>query len=688
MATLNDLRTKGGWIIAVIVAIAMVAFLLGDFINSGSSIINERKTRVGEINGDKVGYATFYNRVEELQDIYRMLWGTSAFSNDQQEAIYDGVWQQFLMESVYEPGFKKLGVGVSDAEQVDMVNGVYLSPIITSMFSDPTTGAFNDTYLKAFLAGVSSNEQYSTVWNFLKNQMIEEREMSNYVGLVSAAFEPNDLEINRQVAASNESASGKFISVYYSAIADSLVMGSITDNDVKKYYNEHKELYKQEASRMINYVIFDVIPTDADYEEAAKTVAELAAEFAETQTPLQYATLNSQQTVDSKYYKESELPSQYVSYAFGADKGKMYGPVLTGDIYTMARLTEIRNMPDSLSARHILLSAADQSKADSLLTLLRQGADFATLANEYSVDTAANADGGNLGTFAPEEMVSDFSDACLDAKVGEYFTVNTSYGTHIVQVTSKSAATPKAQFATIVYTVDPSEATQQDVYNKASNFLIATDNTLDGFTAAVSSEGLAAQTAVLSTANHVISGFDNSKELVRWAFNGKKGDVSSILDIDDKYVVAVLSEVAEPGYAPVKQVASLITNTLKNEAKVKYVADEVAGLSMEDAAAKLGTEVSEVSGVQFASYIVNGLGIEPRFVGAFSNSKAGAAPAIVEGVSSVIVYQVDDTASSEATDYDAAKVYLQSYGAYYLDSRLSQAIADECTIVDNRAKYF
>ena len=135
--------------------------------------------------------------------------------------------------------------------------------------------------------------------------------------------------------------------------------------------------------------------------------------------------------------------------------------------------------------------------------------------------------------------------------------------------------------------------------------------------------------------------------------------------------------------------SSVISRTLKNEAKAKYVAEQIEGLSIEAAAEKFGVTVSEVSDVQFNSYIVENVGgMEPKFIGAFSAAKAGAAPAVVDGVSSIIVYQVDSNSNAETMTYDDAKVYLESYGSYYLENLIDQAIFEESKIVDNRAKYF
>ena len=140
MASLNTLRTKGGVIVTIVIFVALLAFLIGDVFTSGSSLMNSRKMRVGEIDGKTVGYVDFLNKSDEISNIYKMMWGRDAFSAEEQEMIYNMAWQQFIMQDAYQPGFQKLGMTVAAAEQVDMVNGAYLSPVITSMFANPATG--------------------------------------------------------------------------------------------------------------------------------------------------------------------------------------------------------------------------------------------------------------------------------------------------------------------------------------------------------------------------------------------------------------------------------------------------------------------------------------------------------------------------------------------------------------------
>ena len=192
--------------------------------------------------------------------------------------------------------------------------------------------------------------------------------------------------------------------------------------DIQKYYDAHKNSFRQTNSRDIEYVLFDVLPSEADYAEAEKTINNIAEEFAASETPFQYAVLNSQEQPDKTYRSEEELPTEMATFAFGKDQPKMYGPVKEGDVYTLARVADVKMIPDSLGARHILIKAGETERTDSILTALKGGASFDELSKLYSLDQAAAANGGDLGIFTADRMVPEFSEAVINTDKGEYFT--------------------------------------------------------------------------------------------------------------------------------------------------------------------------------------------------------------------------------------------------------------------------
>ncbi len=684
MATLNDLRTKGGLLVTIVIALGLVAFLLGDLFSSGS-IFGSRANRVGKINGKNIEYQEYLVQTEYVKNIYSSLYGSSAFDAAQYDAIYNEAWNDLVMANAFTPSFQKLGLTISDAEIVDMIQGGFLSPVITGFFSDPNTGVYSADVLRNFLAQVESNPMAYDLWNYIKKKAAEQRLISNFTTLVGAGFVANNVDVENSVAAANKASNGKIVVKPYYTIADSLIV-SPTDAEVKKYYNAHKELFRQSTSRSVEYVVFNVEPSEADFAEAKEAVETLAEEFKAADNALQFAATTTHSSVDNRYYAEDKIAEEYKDYAFGRKKGELYGPVLKGNTYTMARISDIRNMPDEIGARHILLSFDQQELADSIYNALRKGAKFAELAEKYSLDGSAQ-NGGDLGRFAPEVMVPEFSNALIDAKLNEIVKVESQFGIHVAQLTFRSRPVRKAQVATITYDVVAGDATIQEAANEAAKFIAAANES--DFATAAAEQGVAKRSARIRNTDRGVSGFDDARELVRWAYNNKVGKVSGAMEIDGDYVVATLTDIREEGYLPVAEAKSRILNQLRNEAKQAWVAEQVAGVAtIEEAAEKLGVEVVDLEAVYGNANNVVGVGPDMKLVGALAAAEEGVLSAPVAGNYGVYVFSVTERTTAENATVEAEKVRLDSYQLYYLNERIDQALSEGAEIEDNRVKFF
>ncbi len=688
MASLNTLRTRGGVIVTAVIFIALVAFLLGDLLGAGGTLFSARKMRVGSVAGNNIGYVEFLNESNRLTDVYKVMWRKDALSSEEQDAVYNVTWDQMIRRYSYEPSFESMGLTVSDAEQVDMVGGNYISPVILQTFVNPQTGMFDREFLKEFLSNVDYDQNAYRMWDYLKDQMLQHREMTKLSALVRNGFGVNELEVSEGVRDANNIYAARVAWQTYASVPDSLI--NITGTQVRDYYAAHKKAFRQSASRDIEYVVFDLVPSEEDYAAAKEYIDQIAAEFNESEMPMQYATINSQVRPDIRYYPENQLEPQLAAIAFGKRKGETYGPVLSGDKYTVSRLSDIKMMPDSLGARHILVGRDRKPLADSLLGVLKSGGDFAALAEEYSADPGSARNGGDLGRFAPEQMITEFSEACVAANQGDIFTVESPYGIHVVELLYKSRPVEKAQIATITYAVEPSEPTQQEVYGRASSFLSAAGSTLEGFRQAVNDEVLAKRNVRIRNTDRTISGMDNSRELVRWAFNNDEGAVSGIMEVDGSYVVAALTEVREDGTATLKQASPEIRAVLMREARGRLLAEKVLGATtVEEAAEAFDTDVHDVQDVQFASFYIPDVGVEPKLIGAICGGvPEGVLSAPVEGASGLYVFEITDVSEKDNVTEESERVRLEANLQNYLPQRLQQALVEESEVTDRRVRFF
>lgn len=683
MPSLETLRTKGGLIVTIVIFLALLAFIVGDV----AGLFNTRKTPVGEIDGKTVDYMEFYNTSEYVGNIYKMMWGRDAFSSEEQEGIYNEAWNRLIREHLYRPGLSDLGLRVENSEQEDMLTGAFLSPVITQTFTNPQTGMFDPELMKMFLKNAQQDPAARAIWDYLKEQMIDSREMDKYMALVSGGFFVNDLQVENSVAMNAYHYDADVVTKTFVSIPDSLV--TVSSGEIRNYYNENKRKFKRQESRDIEYVAFSIIASPEDYAAAEKEVNKMAADFAQADSPMNYATLNSQVRPDTRYYKESALSPELAKLAFGRNAGEMYGPELKGDTYTISRLADTKMMPDTIGAKHILLDRGERSLADSLVTAIRRGSNFTALAQEFSMDQSVVQNGGDLGRFAPEQMVPEFSNALLGSRVGEIITVESQFGLHVAQLTYKSPMVRKAQIATITYKVEPGTATIQDAYQRASNLITAAGGTLEGFQEATKAESLPRRNAHIGNTDRRVSGLSDPRELIRWAYNAKKGDVSTVMEVDGSYVVAALSAVNHAGYVPVEEAAPAIRAELRNRAKADMIAQEMSGKTLQEYAALSGLEVKEAKGIDAAGFFVPSVGMELKLIGAVSSVEPGSFTVPVVGPSGVHSFVV--TARHDAQNPLSAedqRIRLESGNMYGIAERTGQAITEEADIKDMRIRFF
>ncbi len=224
MATLNTLRTRGALFLSIVIGVALIAFLLGD-LTSASSVFQSRRNRVGTIAGNHIDYMDFANASQNLEGVVQMIYNRTSLSAEEVDQVRDMAWDRYIRRFSFNPGYQKLGLGVGDNEEIDMVKGEYVSPVIASIFGSPATGMVDPAMLAEFIAQLDNDTsgRMPALWEYAKSEMADERMLSKYVSLVRGGSFVNDLEVAHGVAAANNAYTGSYATVPFSSIADSLV---------------------------------------------------------------------------------------------------------------------------------------------------------------------------------------------------------------------------------------------------------------------------------------------------------------------------------------------------------------------------------------------------------------------------------------------------------------------------------
>ena len=677
MASLNTLRTKFGIVLSIVIAGALLAFILSLKTEMGFS---GNDPRVGVIDGEKINYSEYYNQYEQVK-----AQSGAQESNEQQSAMLaNAAWQALIGKYVLTPGFDKMGLRVTEPERMSMVSGQHPSQAFYNAFADPRTGEYNVAAVHQFLSEAEANAQAQQAWAQLNEQARMEREVAKFLGLIKGGVYVNSLEVANGVNSANNTYAGKWAGKKYSAVPDSLIQ--LKSSDIKAYYNSHKNMFKQTPSRALSYVVFEVSPTDDDMLALEKSVAEVGAQFAATEELKSFVRANRNGKIADNYVSAKQLSEEEAKALLD---GATYGPVLKNNEWTMARALDTKIVPDSMGIRHIVLPYTQEALADSLLTVLKGGADFAQVAAQYSVYDATAANGGEVGVMPFSAFSGEFAAALANAKTGDIVKIASGDAIQLMQVYRADKPSKHVQVASITYPVEASAATRRDIHNQAGTFSVNAKGSVEAFNDAASAAAVTPRIASLAQGERTIRSLEDSRDVARWAYGAEVGDVSEIFPVGKDYVIAMLTEIDDNEFAPLEKVSAQIRAQVLRDKKYDYIVKELSGSTLDEQAKSLGTEVADFDNVTFGAFYVNGPGFEPRLIGAISSTtEKGVLSAPVKGLSGVYVFEVDDIQTSDKQTAEGEKVRAQAMAESMAQQFSVQAIQQMAKIQDLRGKYF
>jgi peptidyl-prolyl cis-trans isomerase D len=699
MAVLQTMRTKFGLAISILVALGLLSFIIDP--TQVESALNSMSSKydVGEINGKSISYNDFQDEVENYTTITEMLTGSSASSAEQQQQVRNAAWQGLMDKYLFVKNAKAAGLRVGDAEMVELTTGENISPVIlqSGVFSDQN-GNFNAENVVNFVQNISSDEtgRLKQYWDYLQNTVYNQQFYQKYGALFTYSNTDNALTLAKAVEENNNTANVDFVMVPNTYATDSTIV--VSDSEIKNYYNSHKKFFKQTANRDIEYVVFEVVPSQDDINEASSKVTDVYDEFCTTDNMKSFLLKNSDRSLSSYWFKEGELNAiskDVNDYAFGAD-AKSASPIFkSGNTFYAARVMDSAMLSDSVYVKHILLQGDDSDHlADSLCTVASQkGTNFSNLVALYSADQNSSAGGelGNIGWMTQTYMIPGF-ESVITAEAGKPFVIKTQYGTHVVMVSQKTKPVLKKQVAILEKTTLASNQTFNEYYAKANKFATIANGNYENYRAAVDTMGVYSHPMNhVTEATESYGAIDNAKEVTRWIFENKKGKVSNIITVNQNYFfVTVIKDIHEEGYAKVDEVAPSIRQQLYaeklSEKKAADVAEQIKGLnSLDEIAEKLGTSISSETGVAFSS--LSSRSLDPKFVGAVSVAPEGQICGPVAGTIGTYVFKVTGRDVASFYTEDDAKTF-QTQKNQYNSQMIVPVMSADAEVVDHRARFF
>lgn len=706
MATLQNIRNRGGLMVAIVIGLALGAFILGDMLNSGSTLMRPSQMEIAEIDGESVQYPEFQKKVEELSEIYKMNTQQNQIDENTWEQIREQVWQGYLQENILGKATEELGIAVSAEELFDLVQGSNPHPIIQQLFRNPQTGELDKSMILQFLKSLESNAtpEQKAYWLYIENQIKLDRIRSKYNSLVAKGLYVTTDEAKKSLEAKNKSANFQYVVLNYSSVSDSAV--KLSDSELKEYYNAHKDEYKQEKTRKIEYVTFEVLPSAADNAATQKWISDSKQEFSTVTDNAQYINVNSDTRFDPNFYKKEDLPANLAEWAFSAQPGDFYGPYFENNEYKLAKIDQFKMLPDSVQASHILINPQTlgsvekaQAKIDSIKRVIELGnSTFAEMAVKFSEDPGSASKGGDLGWFKRRQMVPEFEEGAFTTEVNKMVVVATQFGFHLIKPTKKGKETNQVRIAVLSRKVEPSTETYQKVYAETSKF--ASENqTLESFNKSVIDQKLNKKLATLLENDREVAGLESSRQLVRAAFQTEEGNIlvgsegSSIFEFGNKFVVGVMTQATEEGPASFAEAKIRVELAVRKNKKAEMLAEKLknaaAGQSdLSGVASRVSSTVQEASGVNFTTFSIPAVGFEPAVVGTACTLSEGKISAPIEGNNGVYLVKVNSFTTSSDNDVKGEKTRLAQAMGYRASAQVFESLRKLTEIEDKRAKFY
>jgi peptidyl-prolyl cis-trans isomerase D len=698
MSVIQSIRDRGAWIMLVLIALALIAFILQDGLGRGrGGSIFSNTTTVGKVNGNKISKDEF--------DAKLTLYGRNGASRDN---LIPQLWEQEVNSILQQEEYDKLGLRASNKEIMDFLTGPQ-SPLGRSQGFLNENGQIDPARVQEYIAQAKKSknpedqQQVVSLWDEATKQVL----YSKYQNLISKAYYVPTWFVEKQKAEEASIASISYVYVPYASIVDSTV--KVSDAEINAYVKKHPKGFEKEfETRTFSYVTFDAYASAADSNAALNKVALLKNDFqAATNVKAFLSKVGSDLPYLDGYTIKSQMKMPKADSIKALAIGQTFGPYLDGGNYTIAKMIDVKTIPDSVFCKHILVRTGEgglsdslaSKKIDSIIGVLNSGADFTAVMQQASDDKAANKMDGGLMKFNAAQMQSenfdqDFAKYILfDGKQGEKRKVKTKFGYHYIYIVEQKNFEPAAKVAYLAKAITVSNETSTAANTAALQFASGAKNKVQFEEAAKKLNKTVLQSQEIKQDDFSVPMFGQAptRGVVRWLFENDLGTVSEPTDVGDRYMVAIINSISPKGLKGANEVRPQVEVLIRNEKKAKQIIEtKFKGSSLENYAASAGVSVQKADSLTFSNPMIPGLGgFDMKATGlAFNNALKGKVSEPIAGSNGVYAIRVETIGAKAITqDGEAIKQRLQQM-MEQSRSRAGNPLKKAATIKDYRFKFY
>lgn len=700
MAVLQKIRKRSGLLLLAI-GFALLAFVVQDLFTKG---MRSQSKNVGSINGKDVSFDQFRIKVANAEKN-----GQNGQSTTQTQAA-NQIWDQEIALALFTDQFEKAGIRTSENNIIEVFKkdpNIGQNPQFLNQL-----GKFDIAKFKEFF---KSNPEQAKAFQDRQTDAEVNSKFQIYSTMIKAGMYVTNADGKFKYKLDADKINFDFVSVLYSTIKDSEI--KVTDADILDYMKKNEKKFKSDETREIEYVLIEDKPSAKDEEEIKAKINGLLSgsvvynketskndtlpSFKSATNIAEFVGANSDKPYDSTYVTKQDLPAEHADKLFNLPTGEIYGPYINGKYYCLSKAMG-RKAGAKAKASHILISwegtkvpnkkekrtkEQAKAKADMLLAQVQANpGSFMMLALTNSDDSSAQQ-GGDLGYFAPGQMVKPFNDFVFNNPVGKIGLVETEFGYHIINVTDKQDA---IRLATVAQKIQPSEATSNETYTKATQFEMDANKNKD-FAAVAKAAKLTVNPVIKAKAmDEAFGTAGNQRQIIKWAYtkDTNVGDVKRFEIVNVGNIIARLKKINEKGLMSVEDVKPSVEGIIKNKKKAAKIMTKMKGSSLEAIAKANATTVQNVPAASVENAVLPSVGAEPKVVGAAFGTTANKVSAPIEGNSGVYVVMTKAvTKAPKLPKYDDYVTKLKAAAAQ-ASGRVFPALKSDAKIDDNRLEFY
>lgn len=647
MAVIQKIRNKYGKVAGAVIAIALIGFIFMDAASGRFGDLLGRNSSVAKVDGEKIDVKDFSQRTKEYETLYSIYNASRPIDDAARAQMDEQVLNAMVYEKLADKQCEKLGLTTTDEEKKDLIYGVNPDPMVrqfsiegTPIFNNQQTGMFDPQYVKGFeqqLPQIDQTGKIKEQWQSVKDYVVRASSVNkfNYM-FIAAAYTPHYL-LQRSVKDMSSMAAIRYVKIPFTTIGDNEVQ--VSDDDIKAYMQEHiAQFTTYDPTRSMEYVSFDVKPSADDSAKALTSLQQMKGDFATTKDNENFINSKSDDKFVEGYLTKKTFPSQYADSIFNMPVGTVFGPYLENGAYKLTRVIEKKEMPDSVKVRHILVRIKSQGRdirtdsqakmrLDSAIAAIKSGMPFKDVVTKFSDDDNTKTNGGEYNFTAAQriqlgkQISKEFADVCFENKPGSTATIkvkNDAYeGYHYIEVEEQKNMEMTYDVGTITKNIFASDNTENAAYSKATQFAGEATGA-DKFDDAAKKEGLSTKMGDNVRVNDFqIQGIGPSREIIRWMYDAKTGDVSNVFHVEGRYIVARLTSIQDKGLMTLTpENRNRIEVDVRAQKKGALIADKYKSLGSLDAIAQTSKQqIQQADSLNAGQAFIPNAGYEPKVVG-------------------------------------------------------------------------